>query len=757
MTGVRSGPYYTFGGGQEKDYRPDSIHDRVSPPGIPATGIFGRALYWTGGPDSMKKVYSTTLLAQAEILRVVLREHGIDSLLENQNSAMYAAGVPIPAIPFVISVADEHAEEATRIVLAHLKGDHEPVGSAIHVRTPCACGKMIEVRQGEEPPEECPWCGRILSETAPPPPSRASGPPARFAFIVCVLIGLGALFWIRSGAGKKSSEPASPSQAEWSARLRQRIAAIPVVTAPAIDPDAIAEPLIRELSEEAARFSSVIDSASSPGTLIDEWVRQMVVLAPDWALTMGLAESPRLTPYSTLQNKRHALLDALALRKLRSFPSRHGTLDGRLFERELEQSLVWTVLFGTELKDPRAPLWNVRSSAGVTNNPALLAQRLEQVPDGVRRLAAELPQPPRIWIEAALRELNQIMELLRDWDNSTSDARLKEAVKRTRDALADYGSRLRRSEPGAGSLPSRDPRWISYLLKELEFSERTVRQTAELLLDLSDRSEAGWRSWPQDRKLETKPFSFPEWQEEIRRLVSRARDLTVERGFADVPAGDPPEVVASPYSIPSDYYESRTFGPTAEARLRIAPWDPPGGTLPCSPEGMLIAVMSETYPGRHLHTMLSRRDATVMQRLYSSVRHAEGWREYCRRWALESEPPVSYHRASADGHRYFQGFIGAVQICYLSGTLTEQESLTILVAGIGQSEESARAHLAEATLEPLYGTQSLLGEHDLTALRGELRSKPGGRFDLKAFHARILGSGQTPVALLREAMLPTLK
>jgi hypothetical protein len=707
----------------------------------------------------MRKVYSTTILSQAEILRVVLRKNGIESLLENENAAMYAAGVPIPAIPFVISVDDKDAEEAARIIDAELRRPQEPLASAIHLRVSCLCGKTLEYPQGDDPPDECPWCGRELTAAAPPaevPPSKrtARAGAARFVFIVCILIGVIVAIRYRGGPGKSSSsDDASVSHAEWSRRLRVRISAIPEVAPRSIDPGSIIEPLAREFPEDAATFSAVFDSASSPAALIERWIAQLAELSPDWGLAMGIAESVRLTPWSTTTNRKFILKDALALQKLRSFPTFSSTVDGRLFERELEQTLLWHALYGAELRDPRAPLWSVRASDGLKHKPALLAERLERVPDQIRALRATLPgRAPKLWIEAALSELNGIMELLRDWETSIPDKRLHAALLKVRNDLSDYAGALHAAAPNAPPLRDPDPRWIAYSVREAEFSDRTVRQAADLLLDLSDRSEAGWRSWSADRDPPVRKYGFSEWREVLRGLTARARVLTVERGFVDVPPGDLPDVIPSPHASTSrdPYYENRPFAPASEATLRLAPWE---GRVDCSPETALISLFGETYPGRYLHGLYSRRDASRFQRIYSSFSLQEGWREYCRRWAVEPEPSPGNQRASADGYRYILGFLGAVELCYLSGTLTESEALRMMIFGIGETEGSAKGRLAWATMEPLYTTQALLGEHDLTALREELKTKLGGRFDLKAFHTRLLGYGQTPTALIREEML----
>lgn len=59
----------------------------------------------------MKQVYSATTVAQAEMVRVVLRRERIPSMVDGDS-----IGIRGPATPIVVSVADRHAARAARIV-----------------------------------------------------------------------------------------------------------------------------------------------------------------------------------------------------------------------------------------------------------------------------------------------------------------------------------------------------------------------------------------------------------------------------------------------------------------------------------------------------------------------------------------------------------------------------------------------------------------------------------------------------------------
>src|SRR5262249_4522858 len=144
---IRSGPRYcTFRG----LYRIDTPEGRNSP-AIRAIDILD---------SPVKKVYATTVIGQAEMLQVVLRNYGIESRLENEGGAQYAVGLPTAAVPIVIVVDDERAEEAARIIADEFKKPRPSDPTAILVALKCSCGKTLEYPKGEDPPEECPWCGR---------------------------------------------------------------------------------------------------------------------------------------------------------------------------------------------------------------------------------------------------------------------------------------------------------------------------------------------------------------------------------------------------------------------------------------------------------------------------------------------------------------------------------------------------------------------------------------------------------------------
>jgi hypothetical protein len=72
----------------------------------------------------MKRIHSTSSPQEAELLRVFLRQNGIDSILENEFSSLMVTMTP--TVPMIITVADEDADGAVHVIRKHLAKLEKP-------------------------------------------------------------------------------------------------------------------------------------------------------------------------------------------------------------------------------------------------------------------------------------------------------------------------------------------------------------------------------------------------------------------------------------------------------------------------------------------------------------------------------------------------------------------------------------------------------------------------------------------------------
>jgi hypothetical protein len=72
----------------------------------------------------MKRLYATTDLTEAELLRALLRDQGIESSLDNTGGAALAVGLPTAAVPIGINVSDEDAPAAVEALARHFEKEN---------------------------------------------------------------------------------------------------------------------------------------------------------------------------------------------------------------------------------------------------------------------------------------------------------------------------------------------------------------------------------------------------------------------------------------------------------------------------------------------------------------------------------------------------------------------------------------------------------------------------------------------------------
>jgi hypothetical protein len=66
-------------------------------------------------------LYSTTLLEEAETIRIILQDTGVDASIDNYGGAMYAVGIPTSASPFRIMIPDNQSALAKSILEEHFR------------------------------------------------------------------------------------------------------------------------------------------------------------------------------------------------------------------------------------------------------------------------------------------------------------------------------------------------------------------------------------------------------------------------------------------------------------------------------------------------------------------------------------------------------------------------------------------------------------------------------------------------------------
>jgi uncharacterized protein (DUF885 family) len=161
----------------------------------------------------------------------------------------------------------------------------------------------------------------------------------------------------------------------------------------------------------------------------------------------------------------------------------------------------------------------------------------------------------------------------------------------------------------------------------------------------------------------------------------------------------------------------------------------------------------ETIPGHHLQgaIALERKDIHPIGRYLSNSGYAEGWALYAERVADEMK------LFSSDLDRLGMLSSQALRASRLvvdSGlhTLgwTRQQAIDYMMTHTAETPHDIEAEVDRYIIYPGQATSYMIGKLEISEARREAEASMGNRFDIKAFHDRVLEDGGVPISYLRE-------
>ena len=576
------------------------------------------------------------------------------------------------------------------------------------------------------------------------------------------------------GSGKRPPDP----ETEYYRLITSQAEALPDAELPPADADAMIAKARRHLGDAADMRARRFEKARTVEDLADRWLESWEEIDPDAAVELGLARSPRLTRYTLDFEYRSLLDDALTLKRLNEIEPGRVSMDARLLGAILEGGILYHEWRGDRLRDPRPALWGIQACYTLLAPTeeaddaswAIVAERLAHAPEVVEEVRERLEDPPALWIELALEDLEGTLTFLDECAEATRRrpgdvaSRVGGGARRARDALEAYRKFLTDLLPGAGPVPRGRPVEVAWRIRAFEFDRRSPQGLVQILLEECDASvdryDALMASAPRDTPR--KEMSFKEYLGAFPALIEWAKAFTAREGIVSVPGGHPVTLTITPGHLRSwdaaALYSTQILADTPRPLMMVSPWKNHERVNQTFSENYLkLVALHESYPGHHLHDVLTRlAGASRLRRLYPSNWLLEGWATYCERLALEGElsgDPIP--RADWHHQRNQLAWQSLLELCLTAGSITEDDAIGFLIRCVGYDEHGARIRVANATHYPLSTAGYLLGERTILDLRDELKKKLGGRFSLKEFHERLLAYGRAPLALVREDLLRT--
>jgi uncharacterized protein (DUF885 family) len=160
----------------------------------------------------------------------------------------------------------------------------------------------------------------------------------------------------------------------------------------------------------------------------------------------------------------------------------------------------------------------------------------------------------------------------------------------------------------------------------------------------------------------------------------------------------------------------------------------------------------ETIPGHHLQgaIALARKEIHPIGRYIFNSGYVEGWALYAER--LADEMQLFSSDVDRMGLLSSQG-LRASRLVVDSGLHTlgwsRQQAIDYMLAHTAESEHDVASEVDRYIIYPGQATAYMIGMLEIRAARDEAEKAMGAKFDIKAFHDRVLEDGGVPLTFLR--------
>ncbi|HEX5871069.1 MAG TPA: DUF885 domain-containing protein [Longimicrobium sp.] len=256
-------------------------------------------------------------------------------------------------------------------------------------------------------------------------------------------------------------------------------------------------------------------------------------------------------------------------------------------------------------------------------------------------------------------------------------------------------------------------------------------------------------------RFRTEPQYLFRSREEIVAYAQGAIDrgkAAMPRWFGRLPVSD---VIIEPYpefeekSAPGGAYETPSEDGTRPGKYRINTYKPEEQTR----VGVESTAFHESIPGHHLQLAIAqeRKDAHIVTRFMGNSGYSEGWGLYSERLADEmglfssdmdrmgllSNEALRAARMVVDPGLHVLGW-------------SRDRAIEYMLAHTAENRQAVENEVDRYIGWPGQATAYMLGNLEIRRLREMAQRELGTRFDIRAFHDRVLENGSVPLPFLRE-------
>jgi uncharacterized protein (DUF885 family) len=238
----------------------------------------------------------------------------------------------------------------------------------------------------------------------------------------------------------------------------------------------------------------------------------------------------------------------------------------------------------------------------------------------------------------------------------------------------------------------------------------------------------------------------------VNAAVERAR-IAVHDWFGNVPDTKVVIIPSPAYEKDSGsgFYSAGAADGSRPATIQVGTYNPTA----ISKAGMESLIFHEGYPGHHLQgsVALTNNSLHPIQRFMYVSGMAEGWALYSERLADEMglySGPVTRMGMLSDQALRAARLVVDPGIHVLGWT--RQDAIDYLLENTTQNADAAAAEIDRYAAVPGQATSYMLGSLEIFRLRKKAETALGDRFDIRAFHDRLLANGGVTLPMLEQAI-----
>ena len=416
-----------------------------------------------------------------------------------------------------------------------------------------------------------------------------------------------------------------------------------------------------------------------------------------------------------------------------------------------------------------------------------MIERARAMPAALAAARANLADPPRVYVEIAIEQIDGTRELFRtavvDAFAEVKDAGLQAELKAANDAviaaLDDYKAWLQKEVlPTARGQYAWGADLYSRVLRATELVDTPLPQLLEIAEQDLKRNQAAFVETARRIDPDRTPL---EVLADVQRdhpppdqLLSTTQDsldalgrFMTDRRIVTIPPGSPPAQVREtpPFMRATTTASMDTPGPFEQNKMRgyynMTPPDP-SWTKEQIEEFMTVwyyAAISNTsvhevWPGHYLQFLYTPQYPTMPRKAIYSNANVEGWAHYTEEMVIDegwkSDDPRYRLAQLQDALLRDARFIVGIRM-HTQGMSTAEAEDFFVEQGY-QPRPVAEIETKRGTSDALYGYYTL-GKLAILKLRDDYRRVRGDAYSLGEFHDRLLEVGPLPLPLVRERML----